>query len=124
MVIIIWSTLPAFVYASRYDKTESLWSYIYGIFNFLTLSWIGPYSVFTVHRSGWLTRDLPKTASPSSPSSPASSSSPEEKADQSGNGSDDGQKAVFPSAGSPPPEALSASAAILSSASGHANGVK
>lgn len=125
MVIIIWSTLPAFVYASRYDKTESLWSYIYGIFNFLTLSWIGPYSVFTVHRSGWLTRDLPKTASPSSPSSPASSSSPEEKEAQSGNGSDDGQKAVFPSsAGTPPTEALSASAAILSSASGHANGVK
>lgn len=64
MVIIIWSTLPAFVYARRYDKSESLWSYIYGIFNFLTLSWIGPYCIFTVHRSGWLTRQEPKSIHP------------------------------------------------------------
>lgn len=60
-VIMIWSTLPAFVYASRYNKNESLWSYVYGVFNFLTLSWIGPYSILTVHKSGWLTRQEPKT---------------------------------------------------------------
>jgi len=59
-VIIIWSTFPAFVYASRYDKNESLWSFVYGVFNFLALSWIGPYSIVTVHRSGWLTRQEPK----------------------------------------------------------------
>ena len=59
-VIIIWSTFPAFVYASRYNKNEALWSYVYGVFNFVALSWIGPYSVLTVHRSGWLTRQEPK----------------------------------------------------------------
>jgi hyaluronan synthase len=59
-VIIIWSTIPAFVYASRYDKNEALWSYVYGVFNFIALSWIGPYSIITIHRSGWLTRTTPK----------------------------------------------------------------
>jgi hyaluronan synthase len=59
-VIIIWSTFPAFVYAKRYDKNEALWSYVYGVFNFVALSWIGPYSVLTVYRSGWLTRQEPK----------------------------------------------------------------
>ena len=60
MAILIWSTLPAFVYASKYKKEEALWSYVYGVFNFLSLSWIGPYSILTVHRSGWLTRSKPK----------------------------------------------------------------
>lgn len=60
-VIVIWSTFPAFIYASRYDKNEALWSYVYGMFNFVALSWIGPYSILTVHRSGWLTRTLPKS---------------------------------------------------------------
>ena len=60
MATLIWSTLPAFVYASKYSKKEALWSYVYGVFNFLSLSWIGPYSIFTIHRSGWLTRSKPK----------------------------------------------------------------
>ncbi len=55
-VTVIWSTFPAFVYATRYDKNESLWSYVYGLFNFVALSWIAPYALLTVHRSGWLTR--------------------------------------------------------------------
>ena len=59
-VIIIWSTFPAFIYAKRYNKNEALWSYVYGVFNFIALSWIAPYSVLTVHRSGWLTRQEPK----------------------------------------------------------------
>ena len=60
MATLIWSTLPAFVYASKYSKKEALWSYVYGVFNFLSLSWIGPYSILTIHRSGWLTRAKPK----------------------------------------------------------------
>ncbi len=54
--IIFWSTLPAFIYAKRYSQAESLWSYVYGFFSFITMFWIAPYSVFTVHRSGWMTR--------------------------------------------------------------------
>ena len=60
MATLIWPTLPAFVYASKYSKKDALWSYVYGVFNFLSLSWIGPYSILTIHRSGWLTRSKPK----------------------------------------------------------------
>ena len=55
-VITLWSTIPAFFYACRYSKNESLWSYVYGIFNFIALSWIAPYALLTIHKSGWLTR--------------------------------------------------------------------
>ena len=58
--IVFWATLPAFVYARRNSAGKSLWSYVYGIYSFLTLFWISPYCVFTVHRSGWLTRQEPK----------------------------------------------------------------
>ena len=57
-VTVIWSTFPALVYAAKYEKNESLWAYVFGFFNFLALSWIGPYSLLTVHRSGWLTREI------------------------------------------------------------------
>ena len=55
-VIMLWSTIPAFFYACRYSKNESLWSYVYGLFNFFALFWIAPYSMLTIHKSGWLTR--------------------------------------------------------------------
>lgn len=55
--IVFWSTMPAFVYARRYSAGDSLWSYVYGVFSFLTLFWVSPYCIFTVHRSGWLTRE-------------------------------------------------------------------
>ena len=58
LVIAIWSTFPSFIYACKYNKKESIWAYVFGFFNFIALSWIGPYSLLTVHRSGWLTRDL------------------------------------------------------------------
>ena len=60
--IIFWSTMPAFVYARRYNAGDSVWSYVYGIFSFFTLFWVSPYCIFTVHKSGWLTRQKPKTA--------------------------------------------------------------
>ncbi len=62
--IILWSTLPAFIYARRYSAKESLWSYVYGFFSFLTLFWISPYSLITVYQSGWLTRQQPKAPTP------------------------------------------------------------
>jgi hyaluronan synthase len=60
--IIFWSTMPAFVYARRYNAGDSVWSYVYGIFSFFTLFWVSPYCIFTVHKSGWLTRQKPKAA--------------------------------------------------------------
>ena len=60
--IVFWATMPAFVYARRGNSAvDSLWSYVYGFYSFLTLFWISPYCVFTVRKSGWLTRQSPKT---------------------------------------------------------------
>lgn len=59
-VIMLWSTIPAFFYACRYSKNESLWSYVYGLFNFFALFWIAPYSLITIQQSGWLTRNPAK----------------------------------------------------------------
>ncbi len=61
--VVFWSTLPAFVYARRYSKQDSMWSYVYGFFSFITLFWVSPYCLFTVHKSGWLTRQNAKTES-------------------------------------------------------------
>ena len=58
LVIAIWSTFPSFIYACKYNKKESIWAYVFGFFNFIALSWIGPYSLLTVHKSGWLTREI------------------------------------------------------------------
>ena len=61
--IVFWATMPAFIYARRrHNAADSLWSYVYGIYSFLTLFWVSPYCVFTVRRSGWLTRQTPKEA--------------------------------------------------------------
>ena len=62
--ILFWSTLPAFVYARRYSQAESLWSYVYGFFSFVTMFWVAPYSVLTVHHVGWMTRQNPAPAAP------------------------------------------------------------
>ena len=59
-VIMLWSTIPAFFYACRYSKNESLWSYVYGLFNFFALFWIAPYALITIQQSGWLTREAKK----------------------------------------------------------------
>ncbi|MFA4945484.1 MAG: glycosyltransferase [Lentisphaeria bacterium] len=55
----LWSSMPALVYLRRHRSSDALWAYAYGIFNFAALSWIGPYSLVTMHKGGWLTRHLP-----------------------------------------------------------------
>ena len=54
----IWSTVSALFYAGRYRNSEALWAYGYGVFHFCALAWITPYSLFTVQKTGWLTREL------------------------------------------------------------------
>ncbi len=63
----LWSTLPAMIYYLRYRTSEAMWSYVFGLFNFVALSWIGPYSLFTVHKGGWLTRQSPASATEAAP---------------------------------------------------------
>ncbi len=51
--------IPVLVYFWRHRSLRCLWGIPYAAFYFLALSWIQFYAVFTVHRSGWLTRQLP-----------------------------------------------------------------
>lgn len=56
---ILWSTVPAFIYASRYGLKNAHWALIYGFYYLPFLSWIGVYSVLTVRNTSWITRQLP-----------------------------------------------------------------
>lgn len=55
----IGASIPALFYAIRHRSTNALWSYAYSIFWLVGLWWIGIYSTITLHKNGWLTRDLP-----------------------------------------------------------------
>ena len=57
--ILIFSTLPAFFYAKKYNISEAFWAYSYSIFYTFSLFWITPYAMATASRRGWLTRELP-----------------------------------------------------------------
>lgn len=57
--ILIFSTLPAFFYAKKYNISEAFWAYSYSIFYTFSLFWITPYAMATASKRGWLTRELP-----------------------------------------------------------------
>lgn len=57
--ILLVSSLPAFFYARKYNIAEAFWAYSYSVFYTFALFWIAPYSIATVKRNGWLTRELP-----------------------------------------------------------------
>jgi hyaluronan synthase len=59
------SGIPAAVYFIRHRSTNALWSFPYGIFWLVGLSWITPYAILTPHKMGWLTRNLPTPRTPS-----------------------------------------------------------
>ena len=56
--ILIFSSLPAFFYAKKYNVSEAFWAYSYSIFYTFGLFWITPYAMATANRRGWLTREL------------------------------------------------------------------
>ncbi len=58
--ILIFSSLPAFFYAKKYNISEAFWAYSYSIFYTFGLFWITPYAMATANRRGWLTRGLPE----------------------------------------------------------------
>ncbi len=58
----LWNSVTALFYARRYRSTEAFWAYGYGVFHFCALAWITPYSLLTVHRTGWLTREIEDTS--------------------------------------------------------------
>jgi len=56
-VSLIWSIIPAMIYARRYSIKRSLYAFAYGIFSIFCLSWIPLYSVLTVGNDSWMTRE-------------------------------------------------------------------
>ncbi len=58
--ILMLSSFPVFFYAKKYNIAGSIWAYSYSILYAFGLFWITPYSIATVRRGGWLTRDLPQ----------------------------------------------------------------
>ncbi|WP_081990552.1 glycosyltransferase [Sporocytophaga myxococcoides] len=58
--IIMLSSFPVIFYAKKYNVKGSVWAYSYSILYAFGLFWVTPYSIATVKKGGWLTRDLPK----------------------------------------------------------------
>ncbi|MGD9730835.1 MAG: glycosyltransferase family 2 protein [Desulfamplus sp.] len=54
--VLVSSSLAAIIYAWKFGTFASLWSFIYGFYFFVALSWIRPYALITPHKAGWLTR--------------------------------------------------------------------
>ncbi|MBO5760855.1 MAG: glycosyltransferase family 2 protein [Lentisphaeria bacterium] len=57
----LWSLMPAVIYAFRYNAKDALWAFVYGIYSIPFISWICVYSIFTVKNSDWMTRSLAAT---------------------------------------------------------------
>ncbi len=50
---------PAAFFFWRYRNSDCLWAFPYMVFSTFAVSWVSLYAIFTIHRSGWLTRGLP-----------------------------------------------------------------
>jgi hypothetical protein len=61
--VFIWSLLPAFIYARRYDVKGAIWAFVYGLYCIPFISWISVYSCITVRNSNWMTRTANTSAS-------------------------------------------------------------
>lgn len=54
--VVLTASLPVGYYLARRGVRNPLGVYFYAIWGFVLMFWIAPYSLFSVHRSGWLTR--------------------------------------------------------------------
>ncbi len=50
--------VPMTVYILRHRSLRCLWAIPYSVFYVVALAWIPVYAIFTVHKSGWLTRQI------------------------------------------------------------------
>lgn len=50
--------IPMTVYILRHRSLSCLWAIPYSVFYVVALAWIPVYAIFTVHKSGWLTRQI------------------------------------------------------------------
>jgi hyaluronan synthase len=60
--------LPFAIFRASRGGWAGLWAFPYALFSAFVIPWIGPYAFFTCHKSGWLTRQLPKKAPVGEPS--------------------------------------------------------
>ncbi|MBQ6351998.1 MAG: glycosyltransferase [Lentisphaeria bacterium] len=56
IVTLIWSIVPAMIYAKRYSLKKSLYAFVYSLFSMFCLSWIPLYAMLTLKNNKWLTR--------------------------------------------------------------------
>lgn len=54
----LWSAIPVVTYYKECAKNDLIWVFVFGVYSLFALSWIIPYSIFTVRNSKWLTRDI------------------------------------------------------------------
>ena len=57
---LICAVIPVMVYARRAGWLRAVWAFVFGWYFLFALSWIVPYSLFTIRNSKWMTRDLPE----------------------------------------------------------------
>jgi hyaluronan synthase len=57
MVMAVWSSIPAMIYAKRCSLKRSLYAFVYGLFSTLLLSWIPVYAALTLNNNKWMTRN-------------------------------------------------------------------
>ncbi len=54
--VVLAAALPAGYYLATRGLRNPVRTYFYAVWGFVLMFWISPYSLFSVHRSGWLTR--------------------------------------------------------------------
>lgn len=62
--LVAFSGLTAVIYAWKFESFSALWAFPYGLYFFLSLSWIEPFSLLTPHKGGWLTRQIKPEPAP------------------------------------------------------------
>ncbi len=56
ILTMIWSIVPAMIYAKRYSLAKSLYAFVYSLFSMFCLSWIPLYAMLTLKNNKWMTR--------------------------------------------------------------------
>ncbi|PRQ05598.1 Poly-beta-1,6-N-acetyl-D-glucosamine synthase [Enhygromyxa salina] len=61
---LIAAALPAAVFTITRSHRGAQWAFAYALYSVVCLSWITPFALISAHRSGWLTRQRPKSPTP------------------------------------------------------------
>ena len=56
IITLLWSIVPAMIYAKRYSLRKSFYAFAYSLFSMFCLSWIPLYAMLTLKNNKWLTR--------------------------------------------------------------------